>query len=104
MRQMNMGKKLREKCVLIAFSLSLSLSPFSFFIGIFAANSGLYAHYVFNTLDSDRSGIVSFEVSVVWTTFAHISQPQHSAFPHSDLIFQISVPTNQIQCAFDKRQ
>lgn len=33
------------------------------FIVIFAANSGLYAHYVFNTLDSDRSGIVSFEVS-----------------------------------------
>lgn len=34
-----------------------------FSIGILAANSGLYAHYVFNTLDSDRSGIVSFEVS-----------------------------------------
>ena len=29
----------------------------------FAANTALYAHYVFNTLDSDRSGIVSFEVS-----------------------------------------
>lgn len=26
------------------------------------ANTGLYAHYVFNTLDSDHSGIVSFEV------------------------------------------
>ncbi|XP_055709078.1 Kv channel-interacting protein 4 isoform X4 [Phlebotomus papatasi] len=26
-----------------------------------AANSGQYAHYVFNTLDQDRSGIVSFE-------------------------------------------
>ncbi|XP_037028137.1 Kv channel-interacting protein 4 isoform X4 [Bradysia coprophila] len=25
------------------------------------ANTGLYAHYVFNTLDQDRSGIVSFE-------------------------------------------
>ncbi|XP_059613693.1 Kv channel-interacting protein 4-like [Phlebotomus argentipes] len=25
------------------------------------ANSGQYAHYVFNTLDQDRSGIVSFE-------------------------------------------
>ncbi|XP_031627676.1 Kv channel-interacting protein 4 isoform X2 [Contarinia nasturtii] len=25
------------------------------------ANTGLYAHYVFNTLDSDHSGIVSFE-------------------------------------------
>lgn len=30
---------------------------------IFSANTGLYAHYVFNTLDQDRSGIVSFEVS-----------------------------------------
>lgn len=29
----------------------------------FTANTGLYAHYVFKTLDSDRSGIVSFEVS-----------------------------------------
>lgn len=29
---------------------------------LFTANTGLYAHYVFNTLDSDRSGIVSFEV------------------------------------------
>lgn len=28
------------------------------------ANTGLYAHYVFNTLDSDHSGIVSFEV--IW--------------------------------------
>lgn len=27
------------------------------------ANTGLYAHYVFKTLDSDHSGIVSFEVS-----------------------------------------
>lgn len=27
------------------------------------ANTGLYAHYVFNTLDQDHSGIVSFEVS-----------------------------------------
>lgn len=32
---------------------------------IFSANTGLYAHYVFNTLDQDRSGIVSFEVSVI---------------------------------------
>ena len=28
-----------------------------------SANSGLYAHYVFNTLDPNRTGIVSFEVS-----------------------------------------
>lgn len=27
------------------------------------ANPTLYAHYVFNTLDQDHSGIVSFEVS-----------------------------------------
>lgn len=29
----------------------------------YIANTGLYAHYLFNSLDSDRSGIVSFEVS-----------------------------------------
>lgn len=34
----------------------------------FAANTGLYAHYVFKTLDSDRSGIVSFEVSHLRTS------------------------------------
>lgn len=27
------------------------------------ANTGLYAHYVFNTLDKDHTGILSFEVS-----------------------------------------
>lgn len=27
------------------------------------ANPTLYAHYVFNTLDQDHSGIISFEVS-----------------------------------------
>lgn len=29
------------------------------------ANTGLYAHYVFNSLDSDHSGIVSFEVKEI---------------------------------------
>lgn len=27
------------------------------------ANTGLYAHYVFNTLDKDHTGTLSFEVS-----------------------------------------
>lgn len=30
---------------------------------LLAANTGLYAHYVFNTLDRDHTGILSFEVS-----------------------------------------
>lgn len=30
---------------------------------IFPANTSQYAHYVFNTLDQDHSGILSFEVS-----------------------------------------
>lgn len=29
----------------------------------FSANTSQYAHYVFNTLDQDHSGILSFEVS-----------------------------------------
>ena len=30
---------------------------------MFLANTSQYAHYVFNTLDHDHSGILSFEVS-----------------------------------------
>ena len=29
-----------------------------------SANTSQYAHYVFNTLDQDRSGLLSFEVSL----------------------------------------
>lgn len=29
---------------------------------LFPANTAQYAHYVFNTLDQDRSGLLSFEV------------------------------------------
>lgn len=54
----------RKTEFLMEFSLLHTVSRYHspFFIH-FAANTGLYAHYVFKTLDSDRSGIVSFEVS-----------------------------------------
>ena len=29
-----------------------------------ASDASLYAHYVFNAFDSDRSGTISFEVSI----------------------------------------
>lgn len=40
---------------------------------IFAANTGLYAHYVFNVLDKDHTGTLSFEVRLIWILFANIS-------------------------------
>lgn len=55
-------KKKREKRIqnpMIMFCLLSSVLSYSHG----AANTGLYAHYVFKTLDSDHSGIVSFEVS-----------------------------------------
>lgn len=33
------------------------------FLCFFTANTSLYAHYVFNTLDKDHTGMLSFEVS-----------------------------------------
>lgn len=39
-----------------------SMEP-HFLVPLVAANSGMYAHYVFNTLDQSRRGVVSFEVS-----------------------------------------
>lgn len=40
----------------------LTIVSFFFFL-FFTANTSQYAHYVFNTLDQDHSGLLSFEVS-----------------------------------------
>lgn len=61
---------MRENCRENLWIVSLH---FLFRFCIFAANSGLYAHYVFNTLDSDRSGIVSFEVSTAQSQYSILS-------------------------------
>lgn len=40
------------------------VNHFTFFLFVtLTANTGLYAHYVFNTLDKDHTGTLSFEVS-----------------------------------------
>lgn len=36
----------------------------------FIANTGLYAHYVFNTLDKEHTGTLSFEVSYRINSYA----------------------------------
>lgn len=33
------------------------------------ANTAQYAHFVFNTLDQDRSGLLSFEVRTIYSGF-----------------------------------
>lgn len=48
------------------------------FILFFAANTSQYAHYVFNTLDQDHSGLLSFEVS------SHIT---YVLFPFSEISY-----------------
>jgi hypothetical protein len=42
--------------------LFIPFSPLCSFL-YSTANTGLYAHYVFNTLDKDHTGTLSFEVS-----------------------------------------
>lgn len=52
-----------EKCTTIAIhKMCFMCDSENEIVRLFLANSGMYAHYVFNTLDQSRSGIVSFEV------------------------------------------
>lgn len=39
----------------------------------FAANTSQYAHYVFNTLDQDHSGLLSFEVNLYVQSIAYVT-------------------------------
>jgi hypothetical protein len=48
-----------------AFCINFFIHAFPLSFSSFTANTGLYAHYVFNTLDKDHTGTLSFEVSVI---------------------------------------
>jgi hypothetical protein len=58
------GKQHNSASASIYTQINLILIICFFFpLPLFTANTGLYAHYVFNTLDKDHTGTLSFEVS-----------------------------------------